>query len=246
MNIKRGATFELINNFFLSYYNGERFLKGCPNNIVGFVISNHTIDWGDKEKLEEEFNDTTYNYFVKLKEPSNKYTNWWKQEYLSKHFETIITKEEKHSECSICLNKINNIVKTKCNHLFCKSCLEKWLDEKLIPNEHNCPLCRKENNVLYPFYQKGFVKNEIYKTCNRTKRTFKGTMIFHSKCNNFFITNDIDNEVCYCCKFDSYLKKMERLYIKYHEILDISDSDIDNFTISITDDFLMGGDSLSF
>jgi hypothetical protein len=45
-------------------------------------------------------------------------------------------------ECSICLTDINeNIVKTICEHYFCKSCVDKWLSE-----HYNCPNCR--NNLL--------------------------------------------------------------------------------------------------
>lgn len=43
-------------------------------------------------------------------------------------------------ECSICLKDIfcNNMIKTECNHIFHKDCLNIWLNEK-----KNCPMCRR-------------------------------------------------------------------------------------------------------
>jgi hypothetical protein len=44
-------------------------------------------------------------------------------------------------ECPICLNEINNkecIVKTKCNHSFCKTCYEKNLKKN-----NKCSICRR-------------------------------------------------------------------------------------------------------
>lgn len=50
---------------------------------------------------------------------------------------------EKDSKCSICLDSFDTqqqqqqqIVKTKCNHLFCKPCITKWFQEN-----NKCPLC---------------------------------------------------------------------------------------------------------
>lgn len=44
------------------------------------------------------------------------------------------------SLCSICYdNKLLNI-KLKCEHLFCKGCIKKWLTEKA----NTCPTCRTE------------------------------------------------------------------------------------------------------
>jgi len=39
--------------------------------------------------------------------------------------------------CPICLEEINELETTTCNHNFCKSCINKWLEE-----HNNCPLCR--------------------------------------------------------------------------------------------------------
>jgi hypothetical protein len=40
--------------------------------------------------------------------------------------------------CSICLEEINNVSITNCNHSFCSNCLNGWLDQ----NKDTCPMCR--------------------------------------------------------------------------------------------------------
>lgn len=42
-------------------------------------------------------------------------------------------------DCPVCLKKVEDYIKTKCNHFFCKICLDKWLDIK-----NTCPMCREE------------------------------------------------------------------------------------------------------
>lgn len=52
------------------------------------------------------------------------------------------TDEQKNENCCICLEPLSNdtIVKTRCNHLFHKKCMHKFLacDE----NNLDCPICR--------------------------------------------------------------------------------------------------------
>jgi hypothetical protein len=48
---------------------------------------------------------------------------------------------EEDTQCIICMELIKNlknvnIVKTKCNHLFCEPCILRWMSEK-----SKCPLC---------------------------------------------------------------------------------------------------------
>ena len=65
--------------------------------------------------------------------------------------------------CSICLETIINNKKLDCNHEFCKTCIDFWLN-----NHNNCPMCRKiviiNNNNLF--------QNELF------YQTYKGTNIF--------------------------------------------------------------------
>ena len=48
--------------------------------------------------------------------------------------------EAKHLKCSICLNIFRNAIRSKCDHTFCKQCVENWI--KSNNNNNNCPECR--------------------------------------------------------------------------------------------------------
>ena len=41
--------------------------------------------------------------------------------------------------CHICYEECSNMKQTKCNHSFCKSCFNKWMEE-----HDTCPMCRKQ------------------------------------------------------------------------------------------------------
>ena len=70
--------------------------------------------------------------------------------------------EEKYSEdantCSICYKELNidNIVNTMCNHLYCKTCFFKWLNQG-----YNCPMCRRNFISLEKWYEGNDVNQEI-------------------------------------------------------------------------------------
>lgn len=55
------------------------------------------------------------------------------KELIFKTYNKIIENEE----CSICFEKGDVLVKTICNHIFHKYCIDKWLIENI-----NCPMCR--------------------------------------------------------------------------------------------------------
>ena len=62
------------------------------------------------------------------------------EEYINEHTHN----NEDNTECSICLQENHHkhkFVKTKCDHVFHKRCLAKWINTK-----NTCPLCR--NNIL--------------------------------------------------------------------------------------------------
>ncbi len=44
------------------------------------------------------------------------------------------------SNCAICMENKKMNIKLKCNHIFCKGCIKKWLTEK----SNTCPNCRTE------------------------------------------------------------------------------------------------------
>ncbi len=49
-------------------------------------------------------------------------------------------RHKNHFECSICMSsKTTDKTTTKCGHVFCKECIEKWT------RDHNtCPICRSQ------------------------------------------------------------------------------------------------------
>src|SRR5690606_1580151 len=54
-------------------------------------------------------------------------------------FKYFDTKISEHFKCSICFNIAFPPVKTKCDHLFCQSCLSEWIRTK-----NTCPIDRSE------------------------------------------------------------------------------------------------------
>lgn len=55
--------------------------------------------------------------------------------------------ENKYNElsCAICLDKLDNIqfVRTTCNHVYCKDCIDKWFEMS-----SKCPICKKDFNGI--------------------------------------------------------------------------------------------------
>lgn len=43
------------------------------------------------------------------------------------------------TNCAICMDNKKMNIKLKCNHIFCKQCIKKWLTEK----SNTCPNCRQ-------------------------------------------------------------------------------------------------------
>lgn len=44
------------------------------------------------------------------------------------------------TNCAICMENKKSNIKLKCNHIFCKSCIKKWLTQQ----SNTCPNCRLE------------------------------------------------------------------------------------------------------
>ena len=71
-----------------------------------------------------------------------------------------ITSEDDHEcdeNCSVCLDKIENRVMTKCGHMFCKDCLDMCLQVK-----KTCPYCKNDlkGSDIYLTTDMGSTKNE--------------------------------------------------------------------------------------
>ena len=71
------------------------------------------------------------DYPDNLEEEKNKLTD---DEF--KNLETC----ENITNCAICMENKRSNIKLKCNHIFCKNCIKKWLTEK----SNTCPNCRTE------------------------------------------------------------------------------------------------------
>jgi hypothetical protein len=83
--------------------------------------------------LQEYCNDEIKEWLKSLKNRNNNYFK-----------ETIEIDNEQDCSCSICLiDKIANC-QTNCRHNFCKSCIEKWME-----NKNSCPMCRKNIINIY-------------------------------------------------------------------------------------------------
>ncbi len=75
---------------------------------------------------------------------------------MGEDFNMTTTQEEKHklsddefknletcseiTNCAICMENKKSNIKLKCDHIFCKGCIKKWLTEK----SNTCPNCRTE------------------------------------------------------------------------------------------------------
>lgn len=74
---------------------------------------------------------------------------------------------DSNNECPICFNTIpkEQLYITNCNHVFCKSCLDKWFNK----SKFNCPSCRK--NIYYVKYLNELIKLVIIKNQTIEERT---------------------------------------------------------------------------
>lgn len=66
-------------------------------------------------------------------------------------------------ECTICFEKKlqDEMMKTKCNHIFCSTCLNYWLKKNIT-----CPICRQivykfDNEIIKLLESINFKMNEI-------------------------------------------------------------------------------------
>lgn len=70
--------------------------------------------------------------------------------------------------CSICRSVFCDPVQSPCNHVFCRNCINKWLE-----NNRNCPICRKRTTRYTVQEVVPLIKNIIMKLnlhCHNTER----------------------------------------------------------------------------
>jgi hypothetical protein len=63
------------------------------------------------------------------------------------------TMPENLLECPICYNDYSyiDILRTECRHEFCKTCLFRCIETKVVDKKVCCPLCRDEINKVYTY-----------------------------------------------------------------------------------------------
>ena len=98
-------------------------------------------------------------------------------------FTDLNEREAKHLICSICHDIFNDAVKSGCEHTFCKSCVQQWIQT----NHKECPDCRTK-----------FTRKRSDSTENTDYSILIGNYIF--KPNR--TANSIINEMMIKCKYD--------------------------------------------
>ena len=93
-------------------------------------------------KTEIEFLSSLFDGILFVKK-LNKFKFKYYKDYIMSKQETILYKEKsnKNEECAVCLEEFINgdcVTKLRCGHVFCTSCIEKWLVKS-----RTCPIDRQ-------------------------------------------------------------------------------------------------------
>lgn len=101
------------------------------------------VDWDNiswKQKLSLNFirafkNRINFDYLKKYNKNISKKIKYkiFKPPYV------LINEEINDDTCIISFCENSQLVKTRCNHIFCKDCLDKWIND----SKPDCPLCRQ-------------------------------------------------------------------------------------------------------
>lgn len=95
----------------------QRFINGQPRRVLSIRILNHNEQPRGRDEIQ-------------------------RQKHINKTMEIF---NHNISECPICYDEKNSttdpMVKTNCNHLFCKDCFDKVV-EMCFSNMVSCPMCR--------------------------------------------------------------------------------------------------------
>lgn len=128
--LNRPDGFRYEGNFFNNKYNGQ--------GIIYFH---------NEDRFEGEFKDGKKCGQGKLyrKNGEIECNEWLDDEIVIKKSEESFLEELKKSQCLICLESLailkqNEIISTKCGHLYCKSCLDEYFK---ISISSTCPYCKK-------------------------------------------------------------------------------------------------------
>jgi len=106
-----------------------------------------------------------------------------------------------NDKCPICLDVFKNPYSIGCSHLFCKKCIDKWLDEN-----YNCPVCREK--FVGSFSIPMELITSKYKTRKITEywRGFKVYVKIHKMMNVYYgEIHGLDNKCSYMNKIFKYI-----------------------------------------
>lgn len=208
------------NNIFLKYF-------CCHPNIANktkILFENCDSLEDIRNKLIIHLNSINDNIISKLNIYDNEFDNNINRNHLQNQkkeliqkknviikynlfLKTIIPKIKNKTieNCSICLNKIedNNILITKCCHIFCKNCINKSINKF-----HNCPICREplENTDLFDInYNEPELEDLINKNGTKIANIF------------FYLKNELENttkKFVIISQFDKLLTKLSYILTK--------------------------------
>ncbi len=127
------------NSFFYKSQNRSLYSYG---EEIAFFTDDIMFILGKTAKYDNFYSYTTSRHFGKIKsyceENEVNYVVLCKE---TKYVKLLDVEFLDDTECPICYEKIDKGYSTKCNHFFCKKCLDEW-----CKNNYNCPYCR---NTLF-------------------------------------------------------------------------------------------------
>jgi len=91
--------------------------------------------------------------------------------------------------CSICYTNLY-IIKTDCNHNYCRKCIKKWVEYK-----QNCPICRRDIKKKDNIYKKLDTTVRITRSQTQNKREKNILHILKYYIENISNTTKLDNKI---------------------------------------------------
>jgi hypothetical protein len=131
---------------FLQFIFLIRYVGFNPEEMIKIFYDNLPPNLIDKEYIYIVINsviDISFEYGFKFTHEDKRHKRRWKiNSFISSCIESL---DEKELECSICFEDFKEIdlIKTGCNHTFCKTCFEKTIEYILPYKNLSCPLCRQ-------------------------------------------------------------------------------------------------------
>ena len=134
-------------------------------------------------------------------------------------------------ECSICTEEADDPRMLECQHVFCLSCLNKYISVKLTRGKIQCPLCREE--CVIPDGGASVLKKNLFHETIRDIIKAGGSGAVPKTCS---VDKCKGNAVIFCSNECGYLcgehEKNHSMFAKKHRLVDVSLADISTEEIS--------------